>query len=119
MIKIGLIHLGYRPDSKKLLFIGTRQQITNARDLYDYLLDIQDRYSQNEQRERKKERELSQEYQRYKNCCKEHFTFSPELTRFLIGKEGSNIKAAKGIHGVEHINVDPERCTCLILARVE
>lgn len=113
---IGLIHLGYRPDRQKVIMIGTRSQIWQANKLYHYLHEIQHKYKAMQEDATEREKQLNNQYSRLKNCCSCKFKFDPELIGFVIGRSGRNVKAAKS-EGVEHVNVDPDKCECLILAQ--
>jgi len=116
-----LIHLNYSPEEAKLVLIGTRGQVRDAKMLVTFLWRLQDNNKSKENHIKDLEQRHKQQYDELRNCTVMKFEFPISLTRYVIGQGGSNIQKAKDIKSVKHINVrasmdDPAVGECIILA---
>jgi len=112
----GLIHLNFSPTEQKLVLIGTRWAVQDAKMLINFAWRLRDTYKKKEDNAKQQERARQKEYDELCKCEKIKFNFHPNLTGYVIGKEGKNIEAAKNIPGVKHINVNIEAAEVLIIA---
>merc|ERR1712228_105369 len=118
-LQIGLIHLNYCPTEKKLILIGQRQQVEDAKMLIDFVWSLKVQYSVKEDQVKKDEEKLQKEYDALSECVECKFRFDVFLTKYVIGSKGANVLNAKKIEGVKHINVrniSDTQSECLILA---
>ena len=104
---------------KQLMFIGTQQQVTDAKMLIEFIWHLQKQYSEKEDQVKLDEKKRQEEYEKLQKCVSERFKFHVALTKYVIGSSGKNIEKAKQVSGVQHINVrnlSDTESECLILA---
>ena len=115
-----LIHLNFSPSEEKLILIGTKQQVQDAKMLIKFVWSLRETYKQKEDQVKKDQKKQQKEFDELKKCVKLTFKFNISLTKYVIGLGGDNISKAKKIEGVKHIHVrntgDETMSECLILA---
>jgi len=114
-----LIHLNFSPEQEKLLLIGTKKQVSDAKMLINFVWNLRESYRKKEEQVKQDEKLKQKEYDELKKCVSVRFKFHVALTKYVIGTKGENIQNAKKLEGVKHINVrnlNETESECLILA---
>jgi hypothetical protein len=114
----GVVHLGYTPpqsaeERAKVIIAGTDAQIRDCRLLVDYLFILQDRMLELCYREKLFDRlkRLEGQAERLRHAKQHTFSFDPAFTRFVIGRGGQTVNAAKKTRGVLEVTIDDGTCT--------
>ena len=115
--RTGLIHCGFRQDINKLVYIGNNNSISDARKLFRYNRNLEQKYAGIIRDDKERISRYTAEYNELKSCCRMVFKFDKRLIKYVIGAQGRNVVKAKSIPGIKHVNIHED--TCVILGKTQ
>jgi len=115
--KCNLFQINFNKKKKVLSLLGSPKQVRKATKLYDCIFKQQKEQQELEKSLKETNIRLENAKEEHKNSLREIFIFKKVLIRYVIGKQGKNIKDAQKIPDVIRIKINDQKCECEILAK--
>jgi len=113
----GILVLTLNHNTNSLFVLGSRDAITRASRIAAIIIKHKAELVRLQEATKKKEARVKDMQLKLQEGKLVEFKTSQDLIGYVIGFDGSNLAAAKKIHGIDSINVDSGKCTVTILAK--